>query len=123
MAVGSALSRHSPLVPHQFQISPLTDRTGYRVAGDIDLATAPQLRAAVDEAPEDGAAGGLYLDLSGVAFIDSTGCAVLLGLAKARAGKGPLVILDPSLAVARVISLMELERHPHVRVEHAQAAG
>ena len=123
MAAGSALSRHSPLVPHQFHISPLPDRTGYRVVGDLDLATTAQLRTAVDGAPKDDASGALYLDMSEVAFIDSTGCAALLGLAKTRHGIGPLVILDPSLAVARAISLMELEQHPLIRVEHAQAEG
>ena len=110
-------------MPHQFHISPLADRPGYRVVGDIDLATATQLRTVVDEAPEGGASGALYLDMSEVAFIDSTGCAALLGLAKTRHGIGPLVILDPSLAVARAISLMELEQHPLIRVEHAQAEG
>jgi len=47
-----------------------------RAAGEIDLATAPLLAAAIDEASADG--GPVLLDLSAVTFIDSTGLGVIL---------------------------------------------
>ncbi len=46
--------------------------------GEVDVATAPALRAAVDEALDRGPAD-VVVDLPGVTFIDSTGLGVLIG--------------------------------------------
>ena len=47
------------------------------VAGELDIATAPELEHAVD-AGLDGRSGEFRLDLSGLTFVDSTGAQALL---------------------------------------------
>lgn len=76
------------------------------VAGELDMATAPALReallrlAAVEE-PTD-----LVVDGSGIAFVDSSGLAVLLMGAKrwSQADKR-IVLRRPSVPLRRVIEL------------------
>ena len=52
----------------------------------------------------------LLLDLSGVEFIDSSGMGWLVGLQKRIRGRnGQLVLVSPSKAVRRALSLMRLE--------------
>jgi anti-anti-sigma factor len=53
------------------------------VAGEIDLATAPQLRAALTAAP-----GDLTVDLAGVTFMDSSGLGALVAALKHTVGSG-----------------------------------
>jgi anti-anti-sigma factor len=53
------------------------------VAGEVDYASSPELRHAVDGAFDDGARE-LWIDLGAVEFIDSTGLHVMLD-ARARA--------------------------------------
>jgi anti-sigma B factor antagonist len=64
------------------------------VAGEVDIATSPQLRQALAARP---AAGELLLvDLTSVAFMDSSGLAVLLDLhADVTASGGRLAIVCP----------------------------
>jgi len=49
-----------------------------RVRGEIDVATAPQLRAALNTLV-DGGAHRISLDLAAVRFVDSAGLGVLVG--------------------------------------------
>jgi anti-sigma B factor antagonist len=49
------------------------------LGGELDMASAPMLHAAVSRICENGAAGArITLDLSGLAFIDSTGMAEVI---------------------------------------------
>lgn len=81
------------------------------VAGEIDVATAPALRDAFlqlvarDDVPE------LTLDVSGVAFADSSGLAVLLMGARRWGDQGKrLVMRRPSTQLRRVIDLAGVAR-------------
>jgi anti-sigma B factor antagonist len=68
------------------------------VGGDLDVYTAPQLKAALDDAGGDGRT--VVLDLTGVHFIDSTALGVLVSaLQQKRAADAELylVINDPYL--------------------------
>ena len=56
---------------------PATEPT-LRIEGEIDVATAPQLRAALT-ALVDGGARRINLDLAAVRFVDSSGLGVLVG--------------------------------------------
>jgi anti-anti-sigma factor len=75
--------------------------TVVHVTGDIDLDTAPALRAAV--APTLGlpTAHTVIFDLSAVSFIDSAGLAVLISVA--RDGR-PVLLRHPSDVLVRVIA-------------------
>jgi anti-sigma B factor antagonist len=81
------------------------------VAGELDVATAPAVRDAFlqllgrDDVPE------LALDVSGVAFADSSGLAVLLMGARRWGERGKrLVLRRPSAALRRVIDLAGVAR-------------
>lgn len=52
-----------------------------RVAGELDISTAPQLRLEIDAAMTT-PPGDLILDLSEVTFLDSSGLAVLFSAAR-----------------------------------------
>jgi anti-sigma B factor antagonist len=71
-----------------------------RVSGEIDIVTAPKLRACLASLAGE---AGVALDLSGVAFVESSGIAVLLAEHRRRdlAG-GQLVITGSSPLALRV---------------------
>jgi anti-sigma B factor antagonist len=78
--------------------------TVVKLEGDLDLASAPELRATLTDVLRKGS-GRLVLDFSGVAFADSTGLSVLIGVQRRL---GP----DERLALAavrhEVLRLLEL---------------
>lgn len=80
-----------------------------RVVGEIDLATAPELRDRLAEIPSD--AGAVVIDLSEVTFLDSTGLSVLVASWK-RISEGRehgdirLVVTRP--AIQRVLDVTGL---------------
>lgn len=84
-------------------------RTVLFVTGEIDMQTAPQLRAEV--AGLDAAQGTLVLDLGGVAFVDSSGLGALLGIKKEqdRAG-GRLLLARIPAPVDRIIEITKMDR-------------
>lgn len=72
-----------------FDIEVETIRDGslcVRVSGEIDLATAPQLRTSLSDALSQ--ASEVVLDLGGVGFIDSTGLAAIISGAHAAESCG-----------------------------------
>jgi anti-sigma B factor antagonist len=77
-----------------------------RMSGELDLATAPLLREAVDWLSRRTTAAPLVLDLARVSFIDSTGVRLLMEAGDAAAGRAAL--LAPSQAVSRVLELTGL---------------
>lgn len=91
------------------------------VAGEVDLDTAPRLRAVLDEAVSSAAASGSHpsvlVDLARVSFMDSTGLGELMAAHKALTVRsGRLVLVVASERVARLLSLTGLsdvlEVHP-----------
>lgn len=70
------------------------------VSGEIDLFTAPELKAALADAIEAGRTR-VVVDLSETTFLDSTALGVLIGTVKrlrARDGRLTLVNTDPNIA-------------------------
>jgi anti-sigma B factor antagonist len=75
------------------------------VRGEVDLATAPQLRDAALRALAVGA-GNLHLDLAGVTFMDSAGLHVLLATRRrAHLAGGHLALCGTSRCVDRLLEL------------------
>jgi anti-anti-sigma factor len=97
--------------PEPFDIAVHDEENGtrrLRVVGELDLASAPQLRA--EARRQARAARELVLDLRDVTFMDSTGLATLVGLDEESRNDGfGLAVLagDP---VRKVIELCSLEK-------------
>ena len=89
-----------------------TDR-GYRLDGELDLATAEDLLSAIRERAQRGSR--IDLDFSKVTFMDSSGLRALLEAATERNG-GDLVIVDPTPQVRRVLDVSLPEGAPGLEI-------
>lgn len=95
------------IVVHAHHQAPWTVLT---VAGELDVAGAPELRQHVMTAVRTGA-HRLVLDLTGVDFIDSFGLGVLVGaLKRVRLLDGELLVVVPEPRVRRVLEVCDLDR-------------
>lgn len=80
------------------------------VAGEVDLATAPELKDALAEVVQNGATGVL-VDLSKATFIDSTTLGVLMGAVKRlRPSGGELVIACHDSNIRKIFEITLLDR-------------
>ena len=84
----------------QLQITRTED--GFRLDGELDMATADDLSQIFRDAPSN---DPIVLDFSGVSFMDSSGLRALLERAGQPNGSGPVVILNPSDQVRRVLDI------------------
>lgn len=104
----------------------VTAEPGYvrvSVAGEIDMAAAPQLRKQL-AAVISGGARRVVVDLARVTFIDSARSAVLAATHRVLAGKGgSLVLASPSPAARRVLSLLGMDQVIVVADSAADAAA
>ena len=80
------------------------DRLVLHVAGEIDIATAPRLEAALGDAAASGAEE-VWVDLIGVRFIDSTGISMLLRTTHELPGPRRLAVICPDGAARRALEL------------------
>src|SRR5215467_11405410 len=99
------------------------------VAGEVDLSTAPALKAALLETIEGGARRVL-VDLSHATFIDSTTLGVLMGAVKRlRPAGGELAIACSDQNIRKIFAITLLDRifeifdAPAEGVEHLRAAA
>lgn len=101
------------------------EESGYflciRIKGDIDHHSAVAIRTGMDSLLYKMRPKRLYLDLSAVDFMDSSGLGLIMGrYALMKELGGDLVVKNPCPGVERVIKLAGLERF--VRVERKEAA-
>ena len=92
-------------LPVILDIQPL-DRPGtFRLAGELDLSNAEELYELLASELKSGYR--LFLDLSGVSFMDSNGIRVLIRLARAaqQMDLSPVVLTSASAAVHRVLDI------------------
>jgi anti-sigma B factor antagonist len=82
-------------------------RATVELRGEIDIASAAELRECVANCVEGGCSH-LTLDTSGVSFLDSTGLRILVETAR-RLGAGNLILTDPPRIVRRLIEITGLE--------------
>jgi anti-sigma B factor antagonist len=85
-----------------------------RVVGEIDLATAPQLRTLLGELIDAGAAQ-VVLDCSGLEFLDSSGIGVLVAARSRLGDDGALVLVAPPAHVRKVLDITGVVGHLTVR--------
>jgi anti-sigma B factor antagonist len=81
-----------------------SERLVLRLAGEIDIATAPRLEAALNEATASGVEE-VWVDLVGVRFIDSTGISLLLRATLELPGPRRLAVICPDGPARRALEL------------------
>ena len=92
-------------------ISQEADAVLVKVAGEVDVSNASELRGAIDETT-----GELVVDLADVPYIDSTGIGVLVGAAhRAQEQGATLVVARPQRNVARVLGMLGVEKDLNIR--------
>jgi anti-sigma B factor antagonist len=84
------------------------DTTVLSVEGDLDLSSAPRLKWALADS-QSGGGRHLIVDLSGVAFIDSTALGVLVGAQRAMHDGLHLAIVCAEENVLRIFELTGLD--------------
>jgi len=95
------------VIEPSFELAHYGDWSVMRVAGEIDMATAPKLRQHIVNVTND-RPKGLVLDLNNVDFIDSTGLGVMVGAAKRmRMASGGFRIV---CSQAHLVELFQLTR-------------
>ena len=81
------------------------------VQGELDIATAPELRKALADALSDDAS--LVLDLAGVTFVDASGLRVILQAADSLNGRGPMTLVHAE-RVAKLLDVVGLSDTPSI---------
>jgi anti-sigma B factor antagonist len=95
------------------------------VAGELDMATAPQLQQEVNRLVDDGQSH-LVFDLAGVSFCDSTGLSVFVRARnRCEAAGGEVSLAAPQRAVQRILEVSGLVEvlHTYPTVEEATKSG
>ena len=97
-----------------------------KINGDIDHHSAVAIRAGMDSLLYKIRPKRLYLDLSSVDFVDSSGLGLIMGrYALMKEIGGDVVVCDPCTGVERVMKLAGLERLVRIECKDAirSAAG
>ena len=88
----------------------LEDRVVLRLTGELDVATAPRVRAELVSLVQRGACM-VSIDMASLSFIDSSGLSVLVGgLKRLRESGGDLVLESPSANAMKVLEITGLTR-------------
>ena len=95
------------------EITYLDGERGLRLAGELDMQTAPRLEEALA-----GMQGGGQprLDLSQLTFIDSSGLRAITAFARAENGHGRLILDGVSEMMFRIFEVTDLTEHPGLEV-------
>ena len=100
-------------MPPEFNLTsePIDDtRQVVAVAGEIDLFTAPELKAALGEALDSGHTR-IVVDLAETTFLDSTALGVLIGAVKRlRSRDGVLTIVNTDPNIAKTFEITGLDQ-------------
>jgi anti-sigma B factor antagonist len=114
------------MIEFQLDAESLGDgRAVLRVAGEVDVYTAPQIREQIQDLAAKGTVQ-LVADLSQVEFIDSSGLGALIGgLRRVREDDGSLVLVIPTRRILRVFQLTGLTKALRIydNLDEALSAG
>jgi anti-sigma B factor antagonist len=80
------------------------------VRGEIDMATAPQLRDLLDQVMDAGSRR-IVLDCRELAFLDSTGIGVLVAAQNRLGEEGGIVLDSPQAHVRKVLEITGVASH------------
>lgn len=109
------------MLPERFHIQ--RHQVGRRIVlavyGEVDIATAPRLGEAIGASTD---CGELWVDLSEVSFLDSTGLSVLVAAQTShRVAHTPFAVICPQGPVRRVLEISGVERHLDVFTDRSAA--
>ena len=94
----------------QIATTPGSDRYVITVSGEVDLATSPDLDAAIIAGLDSGA-GSLVVDLTDVSFMDSSGLGVIVrGLKRCREADKDLDLVIANERVLKVFGITGLDQ-------------
>jgi anti-anti-sigma factor len=97
-------------------VTELEDGTGLRLSGELDLSSIDLLVDALD--PKLAAGGRIVLDLTDLAFMDSTGLQVLIRSAITLGDRGTIVLAHPGNLVRSLLELaIRTDKLPNLVVE------
>lgn len=102
--MGEERLRDEPVV----SVDTVGDAVVVRLAGDLDLYNAEQVRAALNGAL-DGSPARLVVDVTEVEFLDSTALGVLIDAH--RRANGGLRVAHPQDPIRRALQISGLDRH------------
>jgi anti-anti-sigma factor len=95
-------------------IESVEEPRGLRLSGELDLATVPELDAALR--PMAAAGGQITLDVSTLRFMDSSAVQLLIRTLQSLGGRGRVTLLRPMSSVRRLIDVMGLSRFENLDV-------
>jgi anti-sigma B factor antagonist len=98
----------------ELHCSPDTDGFSVVVTGEIDMATAPQLRELLDGLVDDGATR-ILLECRELGFLDSSGIGVLVAARKRLGEAGELIVASPPPHVRKVLEITGVAAHLTLR--------
>jgi anti-sigma B factor antagonist len=111
------------VAPFRLTVGAASDADVVSLEGELDLASAPELRECLATLAEGGATD-IVLDVGGLAFIDSTGLSVLVMAAnRTRSVGGSTVLRHPSPSVMRLLEITGLLAVFEVDAEPALSRG
>jgi stage II sporulation protein AA (anti-sigma F factor antagonist) len=87
------------------------DPRSFRLMGELDLNGLDQIAGALSDLEGD---GDVELDLSNLAFIDSSGIGAIVRLCRMFEDRGRVLLLRPRPNVRRVLDLVGLSRFPNL---------
>ena len=106
-----------PTITDYFTCEPLDGgHHGLRLRGELDLASAPKLRAACDGLNGD---RQVTLDLAELTFIDSTGLHALVQCASGNGAAGPVILRNVSPPIFRLLHITGLDASPRLEIHQA----
>ncbi|WP_195268280.1 STAS domain-containing protein [Eubacterium sp. 1001713B170207_170306_E7] len=94
-----------------FEISELkNDRDGVCVTGEVDIYTATQFKEPIEKLIQAGTKE-IFLDLTNLSYIDSTGIGILIELRKGSMSKGlDMTLINPQKNVVKLLQLTGVDQ-------------
>jgi len=94
--------------PTPFRVSVMRSgrRARVRIVGELDVATAPELEAALDELISSDPPELVVVEAGGLGFADVVGLGVLIDANDRLAPEGQLLLHEPARQIVRVLDLL-----------------